>query len=92
MKKVTSLILLILVAICCTSFCKPNTETKLITVTVHAGDTLWGICDRVGNMYNPGQDVREIIYYARQQNRFDTNLLIQPGQKLIIPVEVKNND
>lgn len=92
MKKVTSLILLILVAICFTSFCNPDTETKLVTVTVHTGDTLWGICDRVGNRYNPKQDVREIIYYARKQNRFDTNLLILPGQKLIIPVEVKKND
>ena len=66
-----------------------KTETKLVTVKVHSGDTLWSICDRVGTEYNPKQDVREIIFYARKINKFDTKILIQPGQKITIPVEVK---
>lgn len=51
-------------------------------VTVHTGDTLWDIAARWGGK---DEDVREVIYRIRQENRLaDTNLRV--GQQLIISV------
>ena len=59
-----------------------------VTVRVQQGDTLWRICDRAGMDYQDPRDVREIIYYTRLHNRLDQRITLQPGQEIVIPLEV----
>lgn len=59
-----------------------------VTVHVQAGDTLWRICDRAGMEYQDPRDVREIIYYTRLHNQLDQRITLQPGQEIVIPLEV----
>lgn len=55
-------------------------ETQV--VTVHTGDTLWDIASRWSGK---DEDVREVIYRIRRENKLmDTNLRV--GQQLTITV------
>lgn len=54
---------------------------ELITVTVHAGDTLW----QIARTYGPANtDVRDVIYDICKINGISENS-IQPGQTLKVP-------
>lgn len=64
------------------------TMAKTVTVTVHSGDTLWRICERVGRQYKDPRDIREIIYYTRKHNELESRILLQAGQKIVVPLTV----
>lgn len=53
-------------------------------VTANKGDTLWGICSKIAT---EKEDVREIIYRAKQENNIKDPGTLQPGQEIIVRVE-----
>lgn len=68
----------------------PNAEPAdkiLVPVTVHSGDTLSEICQRLAAEYGDERDWREIVYYAQEQNGIGR--YIQPGDKLVIELLVE---
>ncbi|WP_289049963.1 LysM peptidoglycan-binding domain-containing protein [uncultured Acidaminococcus sp.] len=58
-------------------------------VVVNRGDSLWGIASRYTH---PGEDVREVIDRIAKANRLDLKRSIQPGQKLVVLVKVKEGE
>ncbi len=56
--------------------------TSLATVTVHPGQSLWGIAEQVA----PQSDPREFIADILRLNHL-ASAEIQPGQELMIPAE-----
>jgi nucleoid-associated protein YgaU len=52
-------------------------------VTIHQGDSLWTIA---GRWTEKNEDVREVIYRIEQENNLTGSEILQPGQKIIIPV------
>ena len=53
-------------------------------VTASKGDTLWDICSRIAT---EKEDVREIVYRAKQENNIKDPNELQPGQEIIVRVE-----
>lgn len=53
-------------------------------VTANKGDTLWDICSRIATEKD---DVREIVYRAKQENNIKDPNELQPGQEIIVRVE-----
>lgn len=53
-------------------------------VTANKGDTLWDICSRIATEKD---DVREIVYRAKQENDIKDPNELQPGQEIIVRVE-----
>lgn len=53
-------------------------------VTANKGDTLWDICSRIATEKD---DVREIVYRAKQENNIKDPGELQPGQEIIVRVE-----
>lgn len=53
-------------------------------VTANNGDTLWDICSRIATEKD---DVREIVYRAKQENNIKDPGTLQPGQEIIVRVE-----
>lgn len=53
-------------------------------VTANKGDTLWDICSRIATEKD---DVREIVYRAKQENNLKDPNELQPGQEIIVRVE-----
>ena len=53
-------------------------------VTVYTGDSLWSIASR---HTEDGEDVRNVIERIIDANKLDRKAALQPGQKLIIPVQ-----
>jgi LysM repeat protein len=61
---------------------KPKAEPPHVTVTVHTGDTLWGIARK---HTDPSDDVRSTLHAIKELNHL-TGSLIQPGQALRVPL------
>lgn len=53
-------------------------------VTANKGDTLWNICSKIAT---EKEDVREIVYRAKQENNIKDPNELQPGQEIIVRVE-----
>lgn len=53
-------------------------------VTANRGDTLWDICSRIATEKD---DVREIVYRAKQENNIKAPGTLEPGQEIIVRVE-----
>lgn len=53
-------------------------------VTANKGDTLWNICSKIATEKD---DVREIVYRAKQENNIKNPGTLQPGQEIIVRVE-----
>lgn len=53
-------------------------------VTANRGDTLWDICSRIATEKD---DVREIVYRAKQENNIKDPGTLEPGQEIIVRVE-----
>ena len=52
----------------------------LAQTTVHAGETLWAVAQRVA----PGQDPRAVVQRIREINHLDGGV-VQAGQQLLLP-------
>lgn len=53
-------------------------------VTANKGDTLWDICSKIAT---EKEDVREIVYRAKQENNIKDLGELQPGQEIIVRVK-----
>lgn len=53
-------------------------------VTANKGNTLWNICSKIAT---EKEDVREIVYRAKQENNIKDPNELQPGQEIIVRVE-----
>lgn len=89
MKKFMLVVLVVAAAVFCSGTVGSNYAIENRTHSVRIGETLWDIaCD-----YMPQQDgtkdVQELIFNIRQANQLEVNAVLEPGQKLIIPLEVK---
>ena len=58
-----------------------GSESRITTVTVERGDTVWDIAGRYAG---PGLDIREMVFKIQELNGLDGKY-IQPGQTLKIP-------
>lgn len=63
----------------------PKPVYKNVTVTVQSGDTMYGIAAKYAV---DGEDVREVIYRAEEATGLRSSSLIQPGDKIIVPVKI----
>jgi hypothetical protein len=53
-------------------------------VTANKGDTLWDICSRIATEKD---DVREIVYRAKQENNIKDPGTLQPGMLIVVRVK-----
>lgn len=59
----------------------PQTTTRIVSVTVYAGETLWGIAEREA----PNADPRDFIQQVVEINGL-TSSTIEPGQQILVPI------
>lgn len=55
-------------------------RTPYASTTVHAGETLWSVAQRVA----PGHDPRAVVQQLRELNQLDS-AAVQVGQQLLLP-------
>ena len=58
----------------------PQAHVPYAQTTVHAGETLWSVAQRVA----PGRDPREVIAQISRLNHLSTSA-VQVGQQLLLP-------
>lgn len=56
---------------------------KQILIRVQAGDTLWKIAHRYGN---PHQYILERVDDLANENKLESEAVLQPGQQIVVPV------
>lgn len=71
--------------------CQGQTQSITVPVTVKSGDTLYGIVVDLADQYGDERDIREIMYYAAEENN-KHNKNIFPGEVLNIHLEVQKNE
>ena len=59
--------------------------TVSVPTTVHYGQTLWGICERVADEYNDTRDIREIVYETAAHNGIKGGM-VYAGQKIEVQI------
>lgn len=64
-------------------------STVNVPVTVHAKDTMWGICEREASIAGDKRDLREIVFKTNAVNGIKDGGRIYPGQKIIVRVQIK---
>lgn len=89
MKKLALAITLILLGALLSGFyaIQERKQTVDVVVTVHAKDTLWGICEREAALVGDKRDTREIIYETCVANGIKDGGAITPGQQIKVRVQ-----
>ena len=64
---------------------QPEPEYEMVSVVVQPGDTLWGLA----RQYAPGLDPRQAVYIIRTANGGLDPGRLQPGDVVLVPVEVQ---
>lgn len=68
---------------------EPATEKVIVPERVYYGDTLSGVCSRAALRHGDVRDdLRAIVYDTRQHNNLPANDLIQPGDIILVELEV----
>lgn len=57
--------------------------------TVSAGQTVWGIATKYQAAQDKKMSTGELVYKIYKVNGIDPKLYIQPGDKLIVPLEME---
>lgn len=89
-KKMLYIMALVAVAFMVSGWLKPtNYRVEKHIHTVAAGQTVW----EIATIYQPKQDmnmsVGELVHKIYKVNGIDPKLYIQPGDKLIVPLEME---
>ncbi len=74
-------VLILSVAVCIRNIFDTREHTKIVSVVVNKGDTLWNIAKKYGN---DNDDIRKTIYQIKAFNDIDSD--IDVGQVIYIPV------
>lgn len=68
---------------------EPATEKIIVPARVYCGDTLSDICSRAAIEHGDVRDdLRAIVYDTRKHNNLRANDLIQPGDIILVELEV----
>lgn len=68
---------------------EPATEKIIVPERVYCGDTLNAVCSRAAIEHGDVRDdLRAIVYDTRQHNNLPANDLIQPGDIILVELEV----
>lgn len=68
---------------------EPATEKIVVPERVYCGDTLNAVCSRAAIEHGDVRDdLRAIVYDTRQINNLPANDLIQPGDIILVVLEV----
>ncbi len=87
MKRMLGLLLIALLGISCYGVLSMEAVPAYFhkqTVTVYTGDSLWSIASR---FTGEDEDVRAVIDRISRENHLGPNDVLQPGQKLLVPVK-----
>ena len=61
----------------------------MLLPTVSAGQTVWGIATKYQTMQDKKMSTGEFVHKIYKVNNIDPRLYLQPGDKLIIPLEME---
>lgn len=68
---------------------EPATEKIVVPERVYSGDTLNAVCSRAAIEHGDVRDdLRAIVHDTRQHNNLPANDLIQPGDIILVELEV----
>lgn len=68
---------------------EPATEKIIVPERVYSGDTLNSVCSRAALEHGDVRDdLRAIVYDTRKQNNLPAGDLIQPGDIILVRLEV----
>ena len=68
---------------------EPATEKIIVPARVYCGDTLNSVCSRAALEHGDvREDLRAIVYDTRKQNNLPACDLIQPGDIILVHLEV----
>ena len=68
---------------------EPATEKIIVPERVYSGDTLNSVCSRAALEHGDVRDdLRAIVYDTRKQNNLPAGDLIQPGDIILVQLEV----
>lgn len=68
---------------------EPATEKIIVSQRVYCGDTLNAVCRRAALKYGDVRDdLRAIVYDTRKHNNLRANDLVQPGDIILVELEV----
>lgn len=71
---------------------EPATEKIIVPQRVYCGDTLNAVCSRAAQEHGDVRDdLRAIVYDTRKHNNLRANDLVQPGDIILVELEVPAN-
>ena len=89
-KKLLYIIAMVALAFMVSGWLSPTeyrTEKRIHTVST--GQTVWGIATKYQSMQDKKMSTGEFVHSIYKVNGIDPKLYIQPGDKLIIPLEME---
>ena len=82
-------VILVAVMIAFPPTAEPATEKIIVPERVYCGDTLNAVCSRAALEHGDvREDLRAIIYDTRKHNNLRANDLVQPGDIILVELEV----
>ena len=89
-KKMLYIMALVAVAFMVSGWLAPTEyRTEKHIHTVSAGQTVWGIATKYQTMQDKKMSTGEFVHKIDKVNNIDPRLYLQPGDKLIIPLEME---
>ena len=89
-KKMLYIMALVAVAFMVSGWLAPTEyRTEKHIHTVSAGQTVWGIATKYQTMQDKKMSTGEFVHKIYKVNNIDPRLYLQPGDKLIIPLEME---
>ncbi len=92
MKKL-AILALVAAALLCSGLMEPATHHVEVSYYVQSGETLWEVASKYMEHQAKHKDVRYLVDDIRRQNNMmgaDLDKKWQPGQEIVIPLEVRD--